>query len=119
MSKDTENIDNYETRKKINTTKWRPVYEVIYGFYIKYSKIFSDDIIKECKNNSNEAQFIPHEVKNNIKRMEMKQRLYAQVIMICRKDLKFFATNKNKIEAKFKFQGQSARSQRWFDLDLD
>ena len=24
-----------------------------------------------------------------------------------------------KIEAKFKFQGQSARSQLWFDLDLD
>ena len=23
------------------------------------------------------------------------------------------------LEAKFKFQGQSARSQRWFDLDLD
>ena len=26
---------------------------------------------------------------------------------------------KNKNEAKFKFQGQSARSKRWFDLDLD
>ena len=48
----------------------------------------------------------------------MKQGLYAQVIMIRRKDLKFFATDKNKIEAKFKFQGQSVRSQRWFDLDL-
>ena len=32
--------------------------------------------------------------------------------------MKFVATNKNKNEAKFKFQGQSARSQRWFDLDL-
>ena len=27
--------------------------------------------------------------------------------------------NKNKNEAKFKFQGQSARSQRCFDLDFD
>ena len=49
----------------------------------------------------------------------MEQELYAQVIRISRKDLKFVATDKNKNEAKFKFQGQSARSQRWFDLDLD
>ena len=49
----------------------------------------------------------------------MEQWLYSQVISIRRKDLKFVATDKNKIEAKFKFQGQSTRSQRWFDLDLD
>ena len=36
-----------------------------------------------------------------------------------RKDLKFAGTDRNKNEAKFKFQGQSARSQRWFDNDLD
>ena len=34
-------------------------------------------------------------------------------------DLKFVATDKIKNEAKFKFQGQYARSQRWFDLDFD
>ena len=39
--------------------------------------------------------------------------------MIRREDLNFVATDKNKNEAKFKFQGQSARSQQWFDLDLD
>ena len=39
----------------------------------------------------------------------MEQELYAQVIRIRRKDLKFVATDKNKNEAKFKFQGQSAR----------
>ena len=49
----------------------------------------------------------------------MEQGLYSQVIMLRPKDLKFFATDKNKNEAKFKFQGQSARSQRWFDLDFD
>ena len=38
--------------------------------------------------------------------------------MIRRKDY-FFATDKNKNESKFKFQGHSVRSQRWFDLDLD
>ena len=49
----------------------------------------------------------------------MKQGLYAQVVKLCLKDLKFTASNKNKNDAKFKFQGQSARSQRWFDLDFD
>ena len=34
------------------------------------------------------------------------------------KGLDFFATDKNKNEAKFKFQCQYARSQRWFDLDF-
>ena len=48
----------------------------------------------------------------------MEQGLYAQVVKIRRKDMIFFATDKNKNEAKFKFQGQSTRSQRWFDLDL-
>ena len=51
--------------------------------------------------------------------MAMEQILYEQVVKLSRKDLKFVATNKNKNEAKFKFQGQSARSQIWFDLDLD
>ena len=49
----------------------------------------------------------------------MEQSLYAQVIMFRRKDLKFDAADENKNEPKFKFQGQSARSQLLFDLDLD
>ena len=32
---------------------------------------------------------------------------------------KLIAENKNKNEAKFKFQDQSTRSQRWFDLEFD
>ena len=44
--------------------------------------------------------------------METEQGLYAQVIMLRQDDLKFVATDKNKNEAKFKFQGQSARSQQ-------
>ena len=69
MSKDIENIDTYETRTKVNTTKWRPLYEVIDEAYIKDSKIFPDYVIKECKNNSNEALDRPREVKNNIRKM--------------------------------------------------
>ena len=29
MIKDIENIDTYESRKKVNTIKWRPIYEVM------------------------------------------------------------------------------------------
>ena len=49
----------------------------------------------------------------------MEQSLYAQVVKLRRKDLIFVATDKNKNEAKFNFQGQSARSQLQFDLYLD
>ena len=51
--------------------------------------------------------------------MATKQVLYAKVVKLRRKDLKSIAANKNKNEGKFKFQGQSARSQRWFDLEFD
>ena len=51
--------------------------------------------------------------------MATEQSLYAQVAKLRRKNLKFVTTDKNKNEAKFKFQGQSTRSQLWFDLDLD
>ena len=63
MSKDINNIDTYETITKFNTTKWRPIFEVIDKAYIKDSKVFSEDFIKECIDNSNEARDIPREVK--------------------------------------------------------
>ena len=39
--------------------------------------------------------------------------------MLRQKDLKITEANTNKNEAKLKFQGQSARSQGWFDIDFD
>ena len=50
--------------------------------------------------------------------MAMEHSLYVEVVKLWRKDLLFFAVHRNKTEAKFKFQGQSARSQLWLDLDL-
>ena len=44
--------------------------------------------------------------------------LFAYVVNLRPKDLKFIEENENKNKAKFKFQGQYARSQRWFDLDF-
>ena len=74
---------------------------------------------ENVKKNSNEPQFISVDVENNIKRLVMKQGLYAKVVEIRRKDLLFDAADKNKTESKFKFQGLSAISQLWFDIDLD
>ena len=51
--------------------------------------------------------------------METEQWIYAEVVKISRKDLKFIAANKNKNEAKLKFRGRSIRSQHWFDLEFD
>ena len=52
-----------------------------------------------------------------IKKMATEQGLYAQVVNLLQNYLKSISENKNKNETKFKFQGQSTRSQRWFDLD--
>ena len=49
----------------------------------------------------------------------MEQGLYAQLVKIHQNYLKFIAANKNKNEAKFKFQSQSVRSQHLFDPDFD
>ena len=51
--------------------------------------------------------------------MAMEQGLYAQVVKLHRKDLKCNAASMNKNEAKLKFQGIYARSQRLFDLEFD
>ena len=67
--------------------------------------------MQQCKDNANEPQLISLEKKNYIKRMAMKQVFYAQLFKIRRKYLIFTASNKNKHEAKFKFQGLYARSQ--------
>ena len=42
-SQNIRNIDTYETRTKVNTTKCRPIYELV--------KMFPEDFIRECKKN--------------------------------------------------------------------
>ena len=83
------------------------------------SNIFPDYFVNICKDIVNEANNIALEVKNNIKRIAMEQGIYAKVVKVVWKDLKFIAENKNKNEAKYNFRGQSAWSQRWFDVDFD
>ena len=80
------NIDTYETRTQVNTTKWRPMYEVIYEAYIKNSN-FSLRILSKNVKKSNVELDMPREVKNTIKRMAMEKSLYAQVVKLHRKIL--------------------------------
>ena len=56
---DIDKINNFETRNKVNTMKWRPIYKVINEAYFKDSRIFSNNFMKKCKDSSNEARFIP------------------------------------------------------------
>ena len=49
MSQYIKNIDTCETITKANTTKWRPIYEVIYEAYIRDSNISPENYIRECK----------------------------------------------------------------------
>ena len=48
-SHNKNNVDTTDTRTKFNTTKWRPIYEVIDEAYIKESTNFPEDFIRECK----------------------------------------------------------------------
>ena len=119
MNIDIENINTIEKIHKVRTKWWRTIYEVIQQDIFEETDTFPDDFIKHCKKNANEAQNIPLEVKNNMKQMSKEQGFDAKVVMLRQKYLKITESNKSKNEAKFKFQGQSARSQRWFDLDFD
>ena len=49
MNIDMENIDTFETRTKLNTIRWRPIYEVIDEDYFMGSKIFSDGLLKNVR----------------------------------------------------------------------
>ena len=51
MIKYINKIDSYDTEKKVNTTEWRPIYEVRYEANIKYSKMSADNFIKGCMDN--------------------------------------------------------------------
>ena len=68
---DIEKMSTFEIINKVNTVKLRSIYEVIYEAYFISSEAFSDDFMQQCKDNANVAQFIPLEMKNNIKRMEI------------------------------------------------
>ena len=46
MDIDIDHINTFELRKKVNTIKWRLIYEVIDEAYFIDSKIFSDSFMQ-------------------------------------------------------------------------
>ena len=62
MDIDIDKINTFEKRNKVNTIKWRPIYEFLDESYFMDSKIFSDAFMQQCKDNTNDAQFIPPEM---------------------------------------------------------
>ena len=57
MNLDIENIASK------NHKIWRSIYEVIHDDYFKVVKLFPREFLNQCKNNRNEPQNIPSEVK--------------------------------------------------------
>ena len=79
MNSYIENIAS--TSQKI----WRSIYEVIHDDYFKAVNFFPTEFLDHCK--KNEPQNIPNEVKKDFKNMDLKNGLYSQVVMICRREL--------------------------------
>ena len=63
MDIDIENISTFEKTNKVNTIKWRPIYEVIDEAYFIGYKILPDYFMQEYKDNANIAQFVPLEIR--------------------------------------------------------
>ena len=76
MNVDIENIAS------IKQPFWRSIYEVIDDSYFEVVKLFPTTFLNQCKNNPNEPQNIPSEVKAALKKMATENGLYAQVGMI-------------------------------------
>ena len=107
MNLDIEKISS--TSQKI----WRSIYEVIFDDYFKAVKLFPTKVLDHCKKMN--LKTYQMRSKQILKNMALEQGLYAQVVMIHRRNLDDL---KEKDKAKcFNFQGKSTRTKHWFDLD--
>ena len=50
-------------------------------------KLFPTKLLNQCKNNPNEPQNIPNEVRAAFNNMALENGLYAQAVMVHRRDL--------------------------------
>ena len=73
----------------------------------KKQNYFQYNCLNQCRNNPNNPQSIPNEIKSALKKMSIEHRLYTKVGMIHRKE----SENKKEREntKKYNFQGQPAR----------
>ena len=70
---------------------WRPIYEVFENSYFTATKLFPTYFLDQCRNNPDEPQKIPNEIKASLKKMATEHCLYAKVVMTPRKE----SENKN------------------------
>ena len=92
---------------------WRSIYEVLHDDFFSVLKFFPTEFLNQCK--KNDPRNIPNEVKAVFKNMALENGLYIQVVMIRIRELD---DKKDKVKTKkHHFQGKSARTKHWFDLD--
>ena len=80
MNLDIENI------AITNQPFWRSIYEVIDDSYLGVVELFPKIFFNQCKNNLNEPHNIPSEFRSALKKLAMENVLYAQAVMIFRRD---------------------------------
>ena len=80
---------NLDIEKISSTSKKNciSIYEVIYAYYFKVVKLFPSKLLNQCKINQNDPQNTPNEVKAGLKTMALGNGLYAQVVMIFKREL--------------------------------
>ena len=66
---------------------WISIYEVIHDDYVKVVKLFPIKSVNQCKNNSNSPHNILNEVREAFKNMALGNWLYAQAVMVHRREL--------------------------------
>ena len=58
----------YIETSPVKTNKfWRPIYEVTENSYFEEKRLFPTKVLEQCKNNPNEPQNIPNEIKLDLK----------------------------------------------------
>ena len=57
-------IENVAIKKQLY---WRPIYEDIENSYFVETKLFPTTSLNQCRNNPNERQKIPNEIKADLK----------------------------------------------------
>ena len=94
---DIENIVRIENIHNRPKRHWSTIYKVIQQEFFDENDIFPEVFLKHFKSNANVPFNISTNVKNNLRIMATEQGSYAQLVMLCRKDLNITEENENKM----------------------
>ena len=94
---------------------WIPIYEVIEYSYFEETKLFPTIVLNQCRNNPNQTQNIPNEIKADFSKCLCNRGCIHKWLWSAEGSQMIKRNNKN--TNKYNFQGQSVRSRRWFDID--